>query len=89
MGDSRLNRRGLIKRGAGGAAAAAVAAGGVIPLRGCDPRGRQLPGVDRRIHERLDYLPNRPKLTEARHELLRAEFEFLARGRETLKAASS
>ena len=31
MGDSRLNRRGLIKRGAGGAAAAAVAAGGVIP----------------------------------------------------------
>jgi len=39
--------------------------------------------------ERLDYLPNRPKLTEARHELLRAEFEFLARGRETLKAASS
>ena len=31
MGDSRLNRRGLIKRGAGGAAAAAVASGGVIP----------------------------------------------------------
>ena len=31
MGDSRLNRRELIKRGAGGTAAAAVAAGGVIP----------------------------------------------------------
>ena len=33
MGDSRLNRRGLIKRGAGGAAAAAVAVGGVIRPR--------------------------------------------------------
>jgi beta,beta-carotene 9',10'-dioxygenase len=31
MVDSRLDRRGLIKRGVGGAAAAAVAAGGVIP----------------------------------------------------------
>jgi carotenoid cleavage dioxygenase-like enzyme len=31
MGDSRLNRRELIKRGAGGTAVAAVAAGGVIP----------------------------------------------------------